>query len=362
MPNKVLFLNASLYTGRYSFGGLEKMFIWVANSLADQGVDVTICTLYDEEKNPKISSRVNTFLLGAKYESRFLIRTTRLFTQIRHRLKGLLKGYDVVVSFGDISYYVAVTLKRSCNFRLVLSERCDPNNKGSLLSKFGLKLYRYADAVVFQSNGAQSYFDDTIKQKSFVIPNATVIPEQKWSGIERSWHIAYVGRIDFRQKRLDVLIKAFSCVLKEYPNLVLDIYGDGELKHLEELSIECKITQNVIIHGVVSDVNNRLLKSDMLVVTSDFEGIPNALLEAMSLGMPVVSTNCSPGGAAMLIDNHINGILVERGDVEQVAKGILFMLDNWQSAVTMAANTREKMKEFDPQKIAMLWERAICQN
>lgn len=359
--NKVLFVNAALYNSKYSYAGLEKMFVWVANSLANEGVNVSICTFYDKEKSPKILPKVNTLCLGAEYSEKFFKRTVHLFTSIRKKLKEIVKEYDTVVTFGDISYFVVMSLKPVGKFRFVTSERGDPNNKGSMLSRFGLKLFRFVDTLIFQSYGAQSFFADRVKNKSYVIPNSIEIPVEQWNGDVVKGHIASVGRVDFWQKRLDVLIDAFSVVLKNHPEYILDIYGNGELDRLENLCKEYKVEKNVIVHGVSNNINERLLEADLFVITSDFEGIPNSLLEAMALGMPVVSTDCSPGGAAMLIDNGKNGFLVERGDAKQVADAIIKLIEDRQLSIEFAKMARKKMEEFEPQKIILLWKKAICQ-
>lgn len=358
--NRVLFVNAALYNSKYSYAGLEKMFVWVANSLANEGVDVSICTFYDKEKSPKILPTVNTICLGAEYSEKFFKRTVLLFTSIRKKLKKIINKYDTVVTFGDISFFVVMSLNPIKKFRFVTSERGDPNNKGSMLSRLGLKLFRYVDAVVFQSYGAQSFFSEKIRNKSYVIPNSIEIPVEQWNGNVVRGHIASVGRVDFWQKRLDVLVSAFSIVLKTHPEYVLDIYGDGELQRLENLCKEHLVEKNVIIHGVSNRINEKLLESDLFVITSDFEGIPNALLEAMALGMPVVSTDCSPGGAAMLIDNGVNGFLVQKGDAKQVADAIIKLIENRQLSIEFAQKARIKMKEFEPKKIILLWKKAIC--
>ena len=360
MNNKILFVNAALYNSKYSYAGLEKMFGWVANALAEEGIDVSICTFYDKERNPNFSSNVKSICFGFEYNEHFIPRTIGLFTSIRRKLINVLREYDTVVNFGDISFFVLMTLRLRKKFRLVTSERGDPYNKETWLSKQKLKLYRNVDCLVFQTYGAQEFFSEVIKSKSYVIPNAIAIPVLQWNGSKIHNHIANVGRVDFWQKRPDVLLKAFKIVLGSHPDIVLDIYGDGELSRLQSLSYELGIQENVIVHGVTRNVNEKLLEADIFVITSDFEGIPNALLEAMALGMPVVSTDCSPGGASMLIDNKVNGLLVEKGNVEQVASAINFLIENHDIAIDYAAKARIKMKEYEPQQIVKQWREAIC--
>lgn len=357
--NRVLFVHSALFNSDYSYAGLEKMFVWVANALGDNGVDVTICTFYDTVRNPRFSSKVKVIYFGNSYDKRFFRRTITLFTNIRRKLKTVLNNYDAVVNFGDISFFVLLSLRPFCDFRFVVSERGDPYNKGSWLSKQKLKMFRFVDFIVFQTYGAQAFFSDKVKQKSIVIPNAVTIPKEQWIAIHTK-HIISVGRIDFWQKRLDLLIDAFAIVLNKYPDYILDIYGDGEMERLKILCESKNVLDNVVLHGVTKDVNEKLMVSDLFVITSDFEGIPNALLEAMALGMPVVSTDCSPGGAAMLIDNGNNGLLVERGNAQLIADAILFLIEHPQKAIEFATNARINMRQYAPNIILNQWRESIC--
>ena len=359
--NKVLFVSTALYNSKYAYAGREKMFVWLANTLAEEGMDVTICTMYDKERCPKYSPKVKAIYLGVKYYSNFYLRTTQLLTILRWKLKKIVRNYDTVVSFGDITFRALISIRRTCNFKLLVSERGDPNNKNSRLSKQGNELLKFADIVVFQTTGAQSYYPDTIKRKSVVIPNAIEIPEAQWDRNNSKKRIAYVGRIDFWQKRLDVLIEAFALVIKKHPDYILDVYGDGEMARLKEVCEKFGVTNAVVLHGVSKTVTVKLLENEIFVITSDFEGIPNSLLEAMALGMPVVSTNCSPGGAAMLIEDGINGRMVDCGNSKQVAEAINGFIENPMIADNCAINAREKMKDFEPKKIIKLWMNAINQ-
>lgn len=360
MTGRILLVNNSIYNNRFSYAGLEKMFVWLANALAQKDMDVTVCTLFDEKRSPYLIDKVKSIELAFPYYESYKERNLLLFTKVRKALKSTINNrYDIVVNFGDISFFVIILLKLSCKFKLVVSERMDPHFSQSILQSIKRKLFRYADLHVFQTVGARDYFPKIIKEKSVIINNPIVIPEERWDANSCLKRIAFVGRIDYWQKRIDVLIDAFAEVHKQYPEYVLDVYGSGEIERLKQQCSEKHIENCVVVHGSVASINKELCNKEIFVITSDFEGIPNALLEAMALGMPVVSTNCSPGGAALLIEDEKNGLIVDRSNHIVVALAIKKFIDNKQLEIQCATNARNDMKKFDPSIISEQWMNAL---
>ena len=100
---------------------------------------------------------------------------------------------------------------------------------------------------------------------------------------------------------------------------------------------------------------DQMLDAYMFVLTSDYEGIPNSLIEAMSLGVPVVATDCTPGGAALLINNKNNGILVPRGSAHEVAKAMTYLLDNPSQAEKYGENARKVIEKYSEEKIIKIF-------
>ena len=107
--------------------------------------------------------------------------------------------------------------------------------------------------------------------------------------------------------------------------------------------------------GVTDNPIGVLLKSKMFVLSSDFEGIPNCLIEAMDVGVPIVTTDFKPDGARLLLNNNVTGIVVPRGNSEELAKGILFYLDNVDLSSKYAKEAQKSLSRFDENKIIMQW-------
>lgn len=334
------------------------MITWLGNSLASEGLDITFCSCYGSERADSFSPVAKSVALNIPNHSNFIIRNYRFFKCCYQKLKDIFeeKKYDYVVSFGETSYFVLLALRKKYGYKIVVSERLDPNISNGFFDTMRRKCYRYTDLLVCQSEGAKNCFNERIQKKTVVITNPISLPKERWQRELVGKTIATSGRLTIGQKRQDVLIKAFAMFHVSYPDYILNIYGDGPDKQkLESLSEENDIKDYIKFMGSVKDVQKRLLSDEVFVLTSDYEGVPNALLEAMALGMPVISTKCSPGGAEMLIDNENNGLLVECGDAEGLSKAMEKMVNNKEAADVMAVNARLSVMKYDPQSIIKQW-------
>lgn len=355
---KILLVYHALSSGEFSYAGMEKMMVWLGNSLANKGFDITFCTFYDTSRCNGYSDKVKSIELGLTYSNSFIKRNFYTFIYGTKKLRSLYKkgDYDYVISFGDTIFFNILLIKLFYKINLITSERGDPYHSANFLERLRRMLLKYSEVIVFQTNGARDFFPESIKRKSIIISNPVTIPKEQWNQFNARERIVFVGRIDFWQKRPDLLLKAFAIVHKKFKNYLLDICGSGsEIERLKNLADELNISDFVVFHGAVNNVNDFLLGAEIFVLTSDFEGIPNALLEAMAIGMPVVSTDCSPGGAAMLIDSGNNGLLVPKGNINSIAEAICYLIDNKKIASSMAIQARETMKQYSPASIINKW-------
>ena len=159
---------------------------------------------------------------------------------------------------------------------------------------------------------------------------------------------------------MDVAVRAVAEVCKKYPEVCLNFYGSGpDEEEIRNLTKELGVTDNVIFHGKISNIHHELLKNDIFLITSDYEGIPNSLIEAMSIGMPCIATDCSPGGAALLIEHEKNGVLLPCGDHNAVADAILNWIENPELAVDCGKTATDIYKRFSPEIIIEKWNNYI---
>ncbi len=235
-----------------------------------------------------------------------------------------------ILSFLQPSIPLVLLAARGLPNKVVVSERADPYR---LLKKrygynFIKKYYQRADAVVFQTNDAKSAYPDNISEKGTVIfnPINDKLPEPYFG--ERNKYITTFCRVS-RQKNLPVLVEAFAEFHKKFSDYRLKIIGEPQndddrasLAETKALADKLGITDYIDFMPFSPKVHNLIIRDAMYVNSSDYEGMSNAMLEAMAIGMPVVCTDCPIGGANAVIENGENGILTEVGNVKEMCEAM----------------------------------------
>lgn len=356
---KILFVNTDI-----GYGGAEKMMVWLANQCAKSGHSVVFFTYRDDCVMQPLSKRVKhkhvqIEKVGGELS---LFKTTKyLHKYIKE------ERFDIAIAFLSPSILRLAIAAFRTNIKLLFSHRADPYYRARN-KKIRLRVYEMinrwafnqADYYVFQTSIAQAYFDEKIQNHSSVIANPIhplVRTVERKGNVEKK--IVTVGRLDLKQKRQDVLIDAFNLISSKYPNYILEIYGSGD----DYLQIRRMINNNVKIKlmGRTNQVSKVIQNAAVFVLSSDFEGIPNALLEAMSIGVPCVATDCSPGGASLLIQNKKNGLLVPRDNPLLLAEAISYMLDNEYDAEQMATEAMHVNETYSEDIISGKWINLIGQ-
>ena len=347
---KLLFLNTDV-----DYAGAAKMMAWLANELSDRGYDVTFLTYRDSNIQQPISDKVRHIhmpLEPVTGKGKGIFNSVRTFRRFIKK-----ERFDIAIGFLTPSQLRLSLACLGLKVKLLFSQRGDPYN-GSVSSRLINLITKWsfgrADGYVFQTRGAKEYYSRRIQGVSAVIPNPIMPSERTCDRDGNITHrIVNIARLDIHQKRQDLLIDAFNSVNREFPDYTLEFYGDGP--DLGILKDKAGNNPNIKFMGKTADVTSVLQNACCSVLSSDYEGIPNALLESMSLGVPSISTDCSPGGAAMLLDNHVNGILTPRGDREALADAIRFMIRNPDKAEKMGERAREVNSLYSEDRIAQMW-------
>ena len=245
------------------------------------------------------------------------------------------------------------------NIPIVVSERNNPwvmprNKLNRILRKI---YYKKVDGIVFQTNMAKSFFSKEIQKKGKVILNPLDYKRlpKEYEGPRRKV-ICGVGRL-VEQKNHKLLIRAFSIIQKKHSDYKLVIYGDGHLKEeLEQYAKDKLVSGSYEILPATNEVLNKINDVSIFVMSSDYEGLPNALIEAMALGLPVISTDCSSGGPRALIQNYKNGILVEPKNEEDMALAINELINNKKLADKLGRNAKKIKYRLEEENIMSQWE------
>lgn len=348
---KILFVVRSI-----GLGGAAKQLALTANALAESGHQVGVFTYDWTERNALLSDKVE-YIPVAKVSKGKVEEYLRTPFIIRKAIKQFRP--DVTVSWRTNCGCFTVLGAIGLPTKVVFSERTDPFMETSMALKIAGWVCNFSDGGVFQTENAKNYYKRLAK-KSVVIPNPfqypKVLPEiRSWE--ERDREIAMPARFFLVQKRHDVLFDMFKIVVKSHPEYKLALYGDGEDREkVKGLVKEKGIEESVIFKGVVADVVDAIKDSKLLVLSSDYEGIPNVILEAFAAGVPVVTTDCSPGGARVLIDDGKEGYIVPIRDSKALAEKAIRVLEDKQIAESFIANGRAKLDVFKADVIFNKWE------
>lgn len=344
---RILFIVRAL-----GIGGASKQLALTANAFAERGHTVSVYTYCSNAVCDKLSAGVR-YIPSDVYGKR-----TEYLCAIPH-IRQVVKREkpDVVISWranaGCFTRLATIGLK--C--KVIYSERTDPYMETSAFLKFATWVCGFSDGGVFQTEMARDYYK-RLAAKSTVIPNPfecrdlpTICPVQ-----ERRKEIACVGRFFMIQKRQDLLLEAFGKVRETFPDYKLVFYGDGvDMEKVKHMVKDRGLEQHVVFKGAVGNVIEEIRHSRLFVLSSDYEGIPNVILEAFAAGVPVVSTDCSPGGARVLIDNGRNGFIVPCRDSEAMAEKCVRLLADGELSGEFVENGRAKLKNFNYETIAGKW-------
>ena len=246
-------------------------------------------------------------------------------------------------------------------YKLICSERSNPmivtDNKQIKLRN---SVLQSADGIVFQTERAKECFSKEIQSKGVVIPNAVGNPyAYKAEDVSvREKTITAMGRLH-TAKDYPALIKAFKIVSDKHPEYSLNIFGGGDNKSLLELVKEFDIDDKVKFIGAKEDAVLDIAKSTCYVLSSIYEGMPNALMEAMAVGAPCVSTDC-PFGPGELIVNGENGLLVPVGDVKSLANAICKFIEDKELACKCSQNAKKILDTNSVDIIAKKYYDYIC--
>lgn len=340
--------------------GAEHILRWLGNKLCENGNKVVFCSIFDSDKPQGLSEGAHNYQMRFewwKYDVHYFVKGARFLKRICKS-----ENVDYVITFHTNPFLLALIARLFSSFKILHSERDNPYARDTMATKIKMWLYRYADKVVFQTEGAKQFFDKKTQRKSTIIPNPVEIPEFQWLNLSSAKTLVSVGRLDVRFKRQDLLLDAFSIINKEYPCYRLRFYGDGiHRKQLEEKAVVLGISEKVDFLGKVRGVKEHLKNEGVFVMTSDSEGMPNSLMEAMALGMPVISTDCEPGGARALIDDGVDGYITERSSVEDLVRVLRIVLADEKLQESIGREARRKMLRFTPEQVFPIWINYIDQ-
>lgn len=306
-------------------GGAERVVSTWASALSEKGYKVSIVLFSRLENEYPVNEKVEIIPIAESQQACNDMSVLKRIGFIRNTLKRITP--DVVISFLPIMQVYVRIATIGLRIPRVETIRISPWNASILKTKFSklwLNCFKTSKAVILQSNDQKPFFTEKVQKKTVVIPNPInpkYIETAKTEYNPQSHKIVAAGRLS-EQKNYKMMIDAVKIVSNEYSDVSLSIYGVGDLevqlsKYIKDQCLE----SNVRLMGRCNELYNEYTHSDLYVMSSDYEGMPNALAEAMAIGLPCISTDCKTGPRD-LIDDGENGFLVPCNNAIALAEKI----------------------------------------
>lgn len=345
MKKEIVFLMSSL-----GMGGAERVVVSLANWIVtNTDSNVTILKFIDEKSSYPLNDKIRIIDMPKSNKNRFLNIVDR-YNFCKKEFSNIEP--DIIISFFNKTQLYAY-LSKPKKTVLIGSERCNVLELSFYEKLFSKAIAKKCDGFIFQTERVKKYYPKKVRKNSAVIYNA--ISNQKAIDASKKNYlkeniITAMGRLN-PQKGFDILIKSFKKVVSEFPNYKLLIYGEGEEREkLQSLINSLSLENNVKLCGNDKDAIYTVAKSKIFVLSSRFEGMPNALIEAMATGTACISTDCDFGPRELIENNH-NGILVPIDDEKVLAEKIIYLLKNDITREDLGNNAKSILTKLDSETI-----------
>jgi GalNAc-alpha-(1->4)-GalNAc-alpha-(1->3)-diNAcBac-PP-undecaprenol alpha-1,4-N-acetyl-D-galactosaminyltransferase len=341
-----------LITGTLGLGGAERVISILANQLNLLGYKVKIIQIYNNRKDYYIDDNIE--IVNLTMRKSYIIRNIDMMLKLRREI--LSTDPLFAISFlSNVNIYMLASLL-FVDIPCIVSERSDPNKEPrKKILKFIRKiLYKKAFKIVCQTSKSREYFLNNGFENIVVIPNPIEINTNESIADFSSHRLVSIGRLS-KEKNHIMLFDAFKVFKKTNPKFCLEIYGEGpQHAFLERYVTENKIS-DIKFMGFKKDIHNYIKGATGFILTSDFEGMPNALMEALAYGIPSISTNCDIGGPAELIEDNINGYLVDTGDHINLARKMMSLYCDFSLWTKFSSESIMSMKKYNVENITRKW-------
>ena len=370
---KIVFCTPALYMA----GGVERVLTLKANYFAEHfGYNVTIILTEGKDKPLfyPLSDKVKVVNLNIGFEELWTcsfikkifvyLKKQRIYKELLNQelmrirpditISLLRREINFLTSIKDGSKKVGELHVNRSNYRNF--EQDDTNFLKNLFSQLWMSnlvsnLKRLDKFVVLTEEDHQNWpeLDNVV-----VIPDPLTFSFSTYSPLTEK-RVITVGRYVY-QKGFDLLLRSWSIVEKECPDWMLTIIGQGERLQYDTLIDELNLDRKRCkLLGPTERIQKEYMSSSFLVMSSRFEGFGMVLVEAMSCGLPVISFDC-PCGPKDIIQNHIDGILVEKGNIEKLAEAIIWMIQHPEKCKVMATKAVDNVQRFKIGQIAEQWK------
>ena len=333
-------------------GGAERVMSILCNTYVRQGHSIILGLTENAQKSVyELDSRIKLVdLTDSTCNKRVSSKRFRSILQMKKLFQ--TEKPDVVISFITRTNICAVIAGRLSGIPVIISERNDPavDPKSKTTRTLRDIIYPFANGCVFQTEYALNYFKKSVKNRGKVIFNPVSTDMYSVDNKKkRNKRIVALCRLN-SQKNLPMLINAFKKADEMFPGYCLEIYGEGEEQEsLKSIINKLKLQNKIILKGHTSQPLQILAESEIFALSSNYEGMPNSLIEAMCMGCACVATDSPAYGARELIKDGKNGLLVKVGDESAFAEALYLLMkdDNKRKELSRCALLVEKRVNAD---------------
>lgn len=350
---KILF-----YVHSLNKGGAERVLLTLGEEL-QKDYDVVIVTDCVDEREYELPKGIRRVVINDELDKKG--SKVSAITRLKE-LRLICKDEKPVcaIAFMMSSSIRCLIANAFSRCKVISTLRSDPYESfGSFKKRLFVNLvFSLSKAIVCQTTFQQGYFYKPIRRKSVVIFNP-IFEEFRTKSYEgnRAKRIVATGRlVDF--KNYELMIEGFAAIAEDYPDINLEIFGEGPYREiLEPLISKLNMKNRVLLKGDSKDVAGDIKDALFYVMTTNSEGMPNSLMEAMALGLPVLSTDCIGEGARMLIEDGVNGLLIPRQNLDELIRGYRRMLDDKELRDRLGKNAAEIQDRCAIAKITGEWQK-----
>ncbi len=330
-------------------GGERVASIW-ANQLHENGRDVCVITVARNEKDYYVNPDIPIYTAAPNSEEYLKLSFLQKIKKFRAILKEVRPHY--VISFLDKAQIWTFLAARGLGIKRIDTVRINPwqfdQNPSKVIRILQKRSFNTCHKIIVQATQQKEYFSRRTQKKCVLIPNpvSSVYKDSYKPQLnDNPCNFIAAGRL-VAQKNFPMLIRAFSRVCETRSDLQLQIFGAGSdtyTKMLQDLIFSLHMENNIVLAGRSAHIEEEYKKNDIFLMTSDYEGLPNALIEAMASRLVCISTDCKTGPRD-LIEHGKNGFLFPVGDEDALVNTI-------QSVLALSAGERDEMAGQARQKI-----------
>ncbi|MCH5230104.1 MAG: glycosyltransferase [Muribaculaceae bacterium] len=337
--------------GALESGGAERVISILSKPLSEE-YETVLITWRNSDAFYKIDPKIQVISLPIFTKSNNIIKKIIKFRKLSKKVKP-----DLILSFLTPFNILTIISLWFTNFKIVAAERLDPRylKGGKLMQWIRNQIYKRADFILCQTNFIKDLYPNYLQKKIYILYNPIILEKSligKALTFEKGNTIVAVGRLH-PQKNYNLMIDGFNLFLEDFPDYKLLIYGIGSLQDsLEKKIEELNLQNHVILKGNSKTIHQDILSAKVFLMTSLFEGMSNALIEAMCLGIPVISTKVS--GATDLIKDKENGILIE-DKPEDIKNALELILKSEDRAKEMGNKACEVYNKLNVEIISKEW-------